>query len=101
MMQKEKTEHNEKALILYSPFLYYRRKDAYWPAHTLENTFLAVVLMASFFVFRYWLALPFAIIILLLLELPRWLDKPRCLATLYVSRISLGRAVRNGTLPGG
>lgn len=79
MMQKAKKEHNEKTLILHSQFLYYRRKDAYWPAHTLVNTFLAVVLLASFFVFHYWLALPFAIIILLLLELPRWLDKPRCL----------------------
>lgn len=69
----------KKRLILHSPFLYYRHKDIYWPSHTIVNTFLLVVLLLSFLSFHYWLALPYAIIILLLLELPRWFDKPRCL----------------------
>ena len=68
----------KKALILHSPFLYYRRKDIYWPSHTIVNMFLVIVSLTSFFALHYRLALPFAIIILLL-ELPLWFDKPRCL----------------------
>ena len=79
----------KKALTLHSRFLYYRRKDTYWPAHTLVNAFLVVVLLASFFAFHYWFALPFAISILLLLELPRWFDKPRCL--IYDDNITVKR----------
>lgn len=67
------------ALILYSSFLYYRRKDVYWPTHTIRNAFLVTAFLTAYFVLHHWSALLFAGVVLLVLELPRWFDKPRCL----------------------
>lgn len=70
---------SKTTLVLRSPFLYYRREDPYWPFNSILNGLLAIVLLFVFFKLHHWLILLLSALVLLLLELPRWLDKPRCL----------------------
>ena len=72
-----KGTNNEK-LVLSCPALFYRRREENWPISYLGYAFLSVLLLASRFLFHWKSGLIFAAI-LLAIELPSWLDKPRCL----------------------
>ncbi len=66
-------------LVLTCSFLYYRRQDHYWPLHTFKNGFLVGILLYCSLALHNVLYLLAALLVFLLLELPRWYDKPRCL----------------------